>query len=52
MSIFLVTFLTCNQVLEIVNRLQSIALLTPQQKTEIIFELKKVVPTCPVIIKK
>jgi hypothetical protein len=52
MSIFLVTFLSCRQVLAISNRLQNIASLTPKQKEEIVLELKKVVPTCPVIIKK
>jgi hypothetical protein len=52
MSIFLVTFLSCNQVLAIANRLQNIALLTPEQKTAIVEELRKVVPTCPVIIRK
>jgi len=52
MSIFLVTFLSCSQVQAIANRLQNIALLTPQQKQEIMVELRKVVPTCPVIIKK
>jgi hypothetical protein len=51
MSIFLVTFLNCSQVQAIVTRLYNIALLTPEQKIEIIQEIKKVVPTCPVIIK-
>jgi hypothetical protein len=50
MSIFLATFLSCNQVLAIAYRLQGIAMLSPQQKYEILVELKKVVPTCPVII--
>jgi len=52
MTIFLVTFLSCSQLQVIANRLQNIVLLTPQQKTEIIQELKKVVLTCPVIIRK
>jgi hypothetical protein len=52
MSIFLITFLSCSQVQTVVNRLQGIAMLTPQQKTEIAQELKKVVPSCPVIIRK
>jgi hypothetical protein len=52
MSIFLVTFLNCSQVQAIANRLQNIAMITPEQKYEIIKEIKKVVPTCPVIIKK
>ncbi len=51
MSIFLVTFLNCSQVQAIANKLQNIALLTSNQKIEIIQELKKAVPTCPVIIK-
>jgi hypothetical protein len=51
MNIFLITFLSCSQVQVIAARLQNIALLTPQQKTEIIEEIKKVVPSCPVIIK-
>jgi hypothetical protein len=51
MLIFLVTFLNCSQVLAIANKLQNIALLTSEQKIEIIQELKRVVPTCPVIIK-
>jgi hypothetical protein len=52
MSIFLVTFLNCSQVLAIANKLQNIAMLTPEQKIAIVDELRKVVPTCPVIIKK
>jgi hypothetical protein len=51
MSILLVTFLNCSQVLAISNKLQNIAMLTPEQKTAIVEELKKVVPTCPVVIK-
>jgi uncharacterized protein YkuJ len=52
MHILLVTFLSCNQLLGIVNRLQNIVSLTSQQKKEIVIELRKVVPTCPVIITK
>jgi hypothetical protein len=51
MSIFLVTFLSCGQVQIIMNRLQNIALLTLEQKAEIAQEIKKVVPSCPIIIK-
>jgi hypothetical protein len=51
MNIFLITFLSCSQVQAIATRLQNIALLTLQQKNEIIEEIKKVVPTCPIIIK-
>ena len=51
MSIFLVTFLNCNRVVAIANRLQNIAMLTSEQKSAIVEEIKKVVPTCPVVIK-
>jgi len=50
-SLFLTTILSCNQVVGVLNRLQNIALLTPQQKNEILVELRKTVPSCPVIIK-
>jgi hypothetical protein len=51
MSIFLVTFLNCSQVLAISNKLQNIVMITPEQKIAIVEEFKKVVPTCPVVIK-
>lgn len=50
-SVFLTTFLSCSDVLKIADRLASVRLLTPEQKTEILWELKKVVPSCPLIIK-
>lgn len=49
--LFLVTILDCQQVNSIANRLQGIALMTVQQKTEIVIELRKSVPSCPVVIK-
>ena len=49
--IFLTTILNCNQIMGVLTRLQNIALLTPQQRLEIVTELKTVVPSCPVIIK-
>jgi hypothetical protein len=48
--VFLITILTCNQVFGIANRLKKIALLSPQQQNEIIYELQKAVPSCPVKI--
>jgi hypothetical protein len=50
MNIFLITFLSCSQVQAVANRLQNIAMITLEQKNKIIEEIKKVVPTCPVII--
>jgi hypothetical protein len=50
-ALFLTTVLSCSQVLSIANRLVNINLLSSKQKTEILFELRKVVPSCPLIIK-
>lgn len=50
-ALFLTTFLSCSDLVKIANRLANVSLLTPKQKTEILWELKKVVPTCPLIIK-
>jgi hypothetical protein len=52
MSIFLVTVLNCSQVNAVAQKLQGIALLTSKQKIEIVQELRKVVPSCPIIIKE
>ncbi|MCJ7648266.1 MAG: hypothetical protein MUP85_06610 [Candidatus Lokiarchaeota archaeon] len=51
MSILLVTIISCSQLYSIVNRLQSIIGINYQQKMEIIKELKKIVPSCPVIVQ-
>lgn len=51
-STFLLTFISCNQLNGIINRLESVASLTPIQKKEILIELKKTVPSCPIIIQK
>jgi hypothetical protein len=50
-TLFLTTILTCSDIIMIANRLVNVKLLTFQQKTEILWELKKVVPSCPLIIK-
>ena len=50
-ALFLTTFLSCSDIVKIANKLTNVKMLTPEQKTEILWELKKVVPTCPLIIK-
>jgi len=50
--VFLTTFISCSQTFTIINRLQVVMGLTYQQKMEIVNELRKVVPSCPIIIKK
>jgi hypothetical protein len=51
-STFLLTFISCNQLNRIITKLENVASLTPIQKKEIVIELKKVVPSCPIIIQK
>jgi hypothetical protein len=48
--ILLTTILTCQQVIGIMSRLQSIAILSSQQKIEIIAELRNSISSCPIRI--
>ena len=50
--ILLSTIITCSQAFSLVNRISNVVGLTPQQKIEVIHEIRKVVPSCPVIIQK
>lgn len=50
--VILVTLLSCNQVLAISYRVERISLLSPQQKYQIMVELRKVVLDCPIIINR
>lgn len=50
-TLFLTTILSCQQVIVIANRLVNVNLLTVKQKNEILSELHKTVPSCPLIIK-
>lgn len=51
-SIFLTTIISCSQAMGALNRLTSVVGLTEQQKNEIIVELRKIIPSCPITIKK
>jgi hypothetical protein len=46
------TVITCSQAISILNRVTSVVGLTNSQKSEIIIQLKTLVPTCPITIKK
>jgi hypothetical protein len=46
------TIITCSQALNIIYRVQKVVGLTEVQKTEIVQEIRKVIPFCPVTIKK
>jgi len=45
------TIISCTDAIKIINRVSNVADLTVQQKSEIISELRSLVPTCPVTIK-
>lgn len=51
-SLFLTTTITCSQAVQIINRIQTHVNLHQQVKVELIEIIRKVIPTCPVIIKK
>jgi hypothetical protein len=51
MVVFL-SIITCSQAFGLVNRISNVVGLTPQQKIEIMHEIRKVVPSCPVTIQK
>jgi hypothetical protein len=47
-ALLLTTTISCTQALRIFHRLVSVVGLTEVQKTEIIQEIRKVVPSCPI----
>jgi len=50
-SLFLTTTITCSQAVQIINRIQTHINLPQQVKVELIETIRKVIPTCPVIVK-
>jgi len=46
------TIISCTDALKIINRIVNVTGLTPLQKTDIIQEVRKTIPFCPVVIKK
>jgi hypothetical protein len=44
------TIITCTQAFTLINRVSSVVGLTEIQKREIVLELKKLIPSCPVKI--
>lgn len=50
-EIFSITIISCSQAVRIFNRLQNVVGLTPTQKIEIVREIKKVIPSCPILIQ-
>ncbi len=52
MVAILSTIISCSQAFSLITRITNVVGLTPQQKIEIIKEVRKVVPSCPVTIQK
>ena len=50
-ALLLTTTISCTDAVKIINRLVSVTGLTPIQKIEIIQEVRKTIPFCPVVIK-
>ena len=46
------TIVSCTQALNLLQRITQVVGLTQIQKTEIILEVRKTIPFCPVTIKK
>lgn len=51
-ALFLTTTITCSQAQGLLNRIQTHKSLPNYVKIELLEEIKKVIPTCPVKIKK
>lgn len=51
-SLLLATTISCADALSIIQRLTKVSGLTPIQKSEIVQEVRKSIPFCPVTIKK
>jgi hypothetical protein len=51
MVVFL-SIITCSQAFGLVNRISNVVGLNPQQRLDVIQEIRKVIPSCPVTIQK
>ena len=51
-ALFLTTTISCSDALNIIHRITNVVGLTQLQKTEIVQEIRKSIPFCPVIVKK
>jgi hypothetical protein len=52
MALFLTVSISCSQAWNLLQRITQVVGLTELQKTEIISEIRKTIPFCPVTIKK
>lgn len=52
MVVLLVTTISCTDAFNIIQRITRVVGLTEIQKTEIVQEIRKTIPFCPITIKK
>jgi len=52
MVVLVSTIISCSQAWSLMHRIQAVVGLTEIQKIEVIKEIRKVIPLCPVTIKK
>jgi hypothetical protein len=50
--LFLTTIISCAQAVAIVHKITNVVGLTEVQKKEILIEIRKIIPSCPVKIEK
>ena len=50
--LFASTIISCSDAFSIIRRVTKVVGLTDLQKTEIVQEIRKTIPFCPVIVKK
>ena len=50
--LFASTIISCSDAVSIIQRITKVVGLTQLQKTEIVQEIRKTIPFCPVIVKK
>ena len=50
--LFASTIISCSDAINIIHRVTKVVGLTELQKTEIVQEIRKTIPFCPVTIKK
>jgi len=50
--LFSAAIISCSQAIQLLNNVANVAGLTDKQKTEIVAEIVKLVPSCPITIEK
>lgn len=51
-ALFLTTTISCADAFSIIQRITKVVGLTELQKNEIVHEIRKTIPFCPVVVKK